>query len=69
MSAFDIACNQCLPCFRHDYSCCDTTNPSKEQELLYGDRYIWTSPILNFLLLRKCIEVLFSEYILICIWT
>ncbi|KAH9541979.1 hypothetical protein CY35_14G090800 [Sphagnum magellanicum] len=38
VSAFDIACNQCPPCFRHDYSCCDTTNPSKEQELLYGDR-------------------------------
>ncbi|CAK9204844.1 unnamed protein product [Sphagnum troendelagicum] len=38
VSSFDIACNQCPPCFRHDYSCCDTTNPSKEQELLYGDR-------------------------------
>jgi len=38
VTAFDIACNQCPPCHRQEYSCCDTTNPSKEQELLYGDR-------------------------------
>jgi threonine dehydrogenase-like Zn-dependent dehydrogenase len=42
VTAFDIACNQCPPCHRQEYSCCDTTNPSKEQELLYGDRYSLT---------------------------
>jgi len=36
--AFDIACGVCDFCKREEYTACDTTNPSKEMELLYGDR-------------------------------
>jgi len=31
-----IACGQCEYCLRGEWSCCDTTNPNKEQEELYG---------------------------------
>ena len=34
--AFDIACNHCLYCQKGAFSGCDNTNPSKEQEMLYG---------------------------------
>lgn len=38
VACFDIGCGLCKPCQRKDFSCCDTTNPSKEQEKLYGAR-------------------------------
>lgn len=38
VSAFDIACGQCSACQRKDFSGCDSTNPSMEQELMYKDR-------------------------------
>lgn len=38
VAAFDIACGQCSACHRKDFSGCDSTNPSKEQELMYNDR-------------------------------
>ncbi len=34
--AFDIACGECAYCKHEAYSGCDNTNPSKEQEILYG---------------------------------
>jgi len=34
--AFDIACNHCTYCKKGAFSGCDNTNPSKEQEALYG---------------------------------
>jgi len=33
-----ISCGQCSFCKEKKYSCCDTTNPSKLQEKLYGHR-------------------------------
>jgi threonine dehydrogenase-like Zn-dependent dehydrogenase len=36
--AFDIACNHCTYCHKGAFSGCDNTNPSKEQEMLYGHR-------------------------------
>ena len=36
--AFDIACGSCDYCKREEYSCCDTTNPSKLMEKLYGQK-------------------------------
>lgn len=33
-----IACGECFYCKREEYSLCDTTNPSKEMEGLYGHR-------------------------------
>ncbi|PSC68261.1 Sorbitol dehydrogenase [Micractinium conductrix] len=36
--AFDIACGKCFYCQRQLYTSCDSTNPSKEQELMYGHR-------------------------------
>jgi threonine dehydrogenase-like Zn-dependent dehydrogenase len=33
-----IACGKCWFCKNQFYSCCDTTNPSKECEDMYGDR-------------------------------
>jgi threonine dehydrogenase-like Zn-dependent dehydrogenase len=33
---YAVACNHCLFCDQQLYSSCDNTNPSKEQELLYG---------------------------------
>jgi len=36
--AFDIACGECDYCKRQEYSCCDTTNPSKLMEEMYGQR-------------------------------
>ncbi len=35
---FDIACGSCFFCEKKLYSACDRTNPSKEQEALYGSR-------------------------------
>jgi threonine dehydrogenase-like Zn-dependent dehydrogenase len=36
VAAFDIACGHCFFCSKAQYSGCDSTNASKEQELLYG---------------------------------
>lgn len=36
--AFGITCGQCDYCKRGEYTCCDTTNPSKVMETLYGHR-------------------------------
>lgn len=36
--AFDIACGNCSYCKREEYTACDTTNPSKLVESLYGHR-------------------------------
>ena len=36
--AFNIACGFCDYCKREEYSVCDTTNPSKLQEKLYGQK-------------------------------
>jgi len=36
--AFDIACGTCDYCKREEYTCCDTTNPSKLMETMYGHR-------------------------------
>jgi len=33
-----ISCGQCSYCKAEQYSCCDTTNPSKLQQYLYGHR-------------------------------
>ena len=38
VEAFDIACGSCSFCHDQLFSECDTTNPSKDQEELYGDR-------------------------------
>jgi len=36
--AFDIACGTCSYCKREEYTACDTTNPSKLMETMYGHR-------------------------------
>lgn len=36
--AFNIACGFCDHCQREEYSVCDTTNPSKLQQKLYGQK-------------------------------
>jgi len=36
--AFDIACGKCDYCKREQYTACDTTNPSKLVEKMYGHR-------------------------------
>lgn len=36
--AFDIACGTCEYCKRQEFTACDTTNPSKLQEEMYGHR-------------------------------
>jgi len=36
--AFDIACGHCEYCKRQEYTGCDTTNPSKLMETMYGHR-------------------------------
>lgn len=36
--AFEIACGHCFSCKHQDFSGCDTTNPSVEQEMLYQHR-------------------------------
>jgi len=36
--AFDIACGTCDYCKRQEYTACDTTNPSKLVEAMYGHR-------------------------------
>lgn len=36
--AFDIACGSCDYCARQEYTACDTTNPSKLMEEMYGHR-------------------------------
>jgi len=36
--AFDIACGTCDYCKREEYTGCDTTNPSKLMEAMYGHR-------------------------------
>jgi threonine dehydrogenase-like Zn-dependent dehydrogenase len=36
--AFDIACGKCDYCKREEYTACDTTNPSKLMESMYGHR-------------------------------
>ncbi|KAH7277137.1 hypothetical protein KP509_39G035700 [Ceratopteris richardii] len=39
VAAFDIACGDCFFCNKLKlFTCCDRTNPSKEEEKLYGDR-------------------------------
>jgi hypothetical protein len=39
VSCFDIACGNCTSCKRGAFSGCDVTNPSRDQEMLYGARY------------------------------
>lgn len=34
--SFDIACGHCAYCKKQEFTGCDNTNPSKEQETLYG---------------------------------
>lgn len=36
--AFAISCGSCDFCKREEYSCCDTTNPSKLMEKAYGQK-------------------------------
>jgi threonine dehydrogenase-like Zn-dependent dehydrogenase len=36
--AFDIACGECSFCKREEFTGCQTTNPSKTEEKLYGKR-------------------------------
>ncbi|CAF1205384.1 unnamed protein product [Rotaria sordida] len=36
--AFAIACGTCDFCKREEYSCCDTTNPSRLMEQMYGQK-------------------------------
>jgi threonine dehydrogenase-like Zn-dependent dehydrogenase len=36
VAAFDIGCGKCFFCKHGDFSGCDRTNPSKDQEMLYG---------------------------------
>jgi threonine dehydrogenase-like Zn-dependent dehydrogenase len=36
--AFNIACGQCEYCKKEQYTACDTTNPSKVMEKMYGHR-------------------------------
>ncbi|GAQ85860.1 Sorbitol dehydrogenase [Klebsormidium nitens] len=38
VACFDLGCGQCFYCKRGLWSCCQVTNPSKEQEAMYGDR-------------------------------
>ncbi|KAG2493252.1 hypothetical protein HYH03_008390 [Edaphochlamys debaryana] len=38
VASFDIACGECRSCSHKAYSSCDVTNPSKDQEMLYGHR-------------------------------
>ncbi|XP_024400198.1 uncharacterized protein [Physcomitrium patens] len=38
VAAFDIACGQCSACKLENYSGCDSTNPSWEQDVMYKDR-------------------------------
>ncbi|EFJ47484.1 hypothetical protein VOLCADRAFT_101983 [Volvox carteri f. nagariensis] len=38
VACFDIACGSCRSCQRGAFSGCDVTNPSKDQEMLYGAR-------------------------------
>ena len=38
VEAFDIACGSCSFCNEKLFSECDNTNPSADQEKLYGDR-------------------------------
>lgn len=39
VACFDIACGKCFFCDKLKlFTCCDCTNPSKEEEKLYGDR-------------------------------
>ncbi len=40
VAAFDIACGSCRSCSREAFSSCDVTNPSKDQEMLYGARCV-----------------------------
>ncbi|GLC33166.1 hypothetical protein PLESTB_000363500 [Pleodorina starrii] len=38
VASFDIACGGCRSCGHGAFSSCDITNPSKDQEMLYGAR-------------------------------
>ncbi len=38
VACFDIACGGCFYCKKGLFTSCDTTNPSKEQQELYGHR-------------------------------
>lgn len=38
LTAFDIACGQCSACHLKNFSGCDSTNPSLEQNVMYKDR-------------------------------
>lgn len=38
VACFDIACGHCRSCSRGAFSGCDITNPSKDQEMMYGAR-------------------------------
>lgn len=38
VTAFDIACGKCSACHLQNFSGCDTTNPSMEQQMMYHDR-------------------------------
>lgn len=38
MVCFDIACGSCESCQRGLFTLCDTTNDSRAQEFMYGDK-------------------------------
>ncbi|KXZ56260.1 hypothetical protein GPECTOR_1g227 [Gonium pectorale] len=38
VASFDIACGKCRSCGHGAFSGCDSTNPSKDQEMMYGAR-------------------------------
>lgn len=46
VACFDIGCGQCYYCKHQLYSSCDTTNPSKEQEAMYGHRCVCVPRVL-----------------------
>jgi len=60
VNAFDIACGDCEYCKQGLYSSCDTTNPSKLQEKMYGHR---TSAMLGYSHLTGGLPGGQSEYI------
>lgn len=38
MACFDIACGSCESCKKGLFTACDTTNDSRAQEFMYGDK-------------------------------
>jgi threonine dehydrogenase-like Zn-dependent dehydrogenase len=58
--SFLIACGKCAYCERGEWSCCDTTNPSKDMEKLYGHR---TAGLFGYSRLTGGYEGCQAEYI------